>query len=375
MNPFKYGDPVSGEYFMERTDLKKTVSNFLMNQINVVLMGPRRFGKTSFILDLQIHLEKEGFTPLYVDVYNVTTHRDFLQQLVNTLSKQRSLTQKMASWLKSLPSRFKPEMSIEGDASSAGLKFSLAAYRLTEAQVKQLISNTLESLSQVSKKVCIAFDEFQTIGALDDSGWLEATIRSKMQLTKNASFLFSGSRHGMIHDMFNNTSRPFYRSCQLIDFSPPGPDFTDWIIKRFKKAGIACPSEPVDYLRKLVGDTSNYVQMACFHIVAGDFKTVDKKVVDEVLNRITSQNAYPYQTIVNSLTPVQQRVLRMAACEGEAIYSRDILEKYEIKSGAHVSQAINSLVAKQILDSSTGSGKAIFDDPLFAIWLKKEFGV
>ena len=85
------------------------------------------------------------------------------------------------------------------------------------------------------------------------------------------------------------------------------------------------------------------------------------------------QNAYAYQTILNSLTQIQQRALRLAAKEGESIYVKEVIQKYEIPSGPTLASAIKALKQKQILDEGTARGKAIFDDPLFAIWLKYEF--
>lgn len=374
MNPFKYGDPVEGDYYLERNELKKSVLTFIESQINIVLIGPRRYGKTSFILNLIKNLTHRDFTTIFVDVFNVTTHRDFLNQFIGAISQKQTLAKRVIKWLKTVPKQFQPAIEWEaGTDATPNLKFSLRAYKLDDDQVKQFIADALGSLEALAPKTFIAFDEFQTIGQLEDEGWLEATIRSKMQIQKNVSFLFSGSRHGIIHDMFNNPSRPFYRACQLIDFPKFGPEFTTWIIQRFKTAGIQCTPENVDYLRALVDDTPNYVQMACFHLVANEIGNIDHTAIDSVLRRITAQNSYPYQTILNSLSPIQQRVLRLAACEGKAIYTKEILEKYEIKTGAHVSQAIKSLVSKQILDESTGKGVVIFDDPLFKIWLKNEF--
>ena len=51
-NPFKFGDPVEGEYYLPHPDLAKMVTQFLENHIHVVLSGPRRFGKTSFVINL-----------------------------------------------------------------------------------------------------------------------------------------------------------------------------------------------------------------------------------------------------------------------------------------------------------------------------------
>ena len=70
-NPFKFGDPVEGSYYLKRPQLSKLVTQFLENQIHVVLIGPRRFGKTSFTLNLLKDLEKESYSCLFIDIFNI----------------------------------------------------------------------------------------------------------------------------------------------------------------------------------------------------------------------------------------------------------------------------------------------------------------
>ena len=239
--------------------------------------------------------------------------------------------------------------------------------------MKDLIQDMLGGLSALGQRVLVAIDEFQAVADLDDAGWLEATLRTRMQQASNTSFLFSGSRRSIIHDMLNNPKRPFYRSCQLIDFPAFGPDFTDWVIRRFKSVGVKCERPAVERLRMAVQDTPNYVQMACFHLVAQGVRRVGLADIDEVLRTIVKQNAYAYQTLLNSLSLMQQRALRLAAIVGEEIYSQETLRRFEISSGPALASAIRSLKSKQILDEATKRGKVIFDDPLFAIWLTSEF--
>ena len=113
--------------------------------------------------------------------------------------------------------------------------------------------------------------------------------------------------------------------------------------------------------------------MACFHLVAQGITEVDLKRIDEVLRTIVRQNSYAYQTLLNTLTAIQQRALRLAAKENEQIFSKDLLAQYEIPSGPTMASVVKALKQKQILDEGTAKGKVIFDDPLFAIWLRTEF--
>jgi hypothetical protein len=344
---------------------------FLDNRVHIVLIGPRRFGKTSFVLDTLRQLEARGKTCVFIDVFNVTSHRDFLQQVLRALRSRTTWSQRLRKWVESLP-RLRPKFSWEVDARTGETTFAVAPEAL-ERDIKDLIQDTILALGEIGDEVVVAIDEFQTIAELEDDGWLEATLRTLMQQLRNTAFLFTGSRRSVINDMLNNASRPFYRSCQPIEFPALEDSFSDWIVARFKSVGVSCSKNVVNSLRKLVQETPNYVQMACFHLVAQGVDKVDQEKIHEVLRTIVKQNAYSYQTLLNSLPLLQQRSLRLAAVESEGIFSKELLGKYEIPNGPALASSIKSLKRKQILDEGTAKGKVNFDDPLFAIWLRTEF--
>jgi hypothetical protein len=370
MNPFKFGDPVEGEYYLPRPELDKVVYHFLSNRIHVVLIGPRRFGKTSFIFNLLKKLEKEGYACPFVDIFNITSHRDFLQQMLRALTSQKTWIEAAKKWL----SNWRPKISADIDPISGQTTFGFSIDKSSEKDVKEMIQDVLAGLKNLGEKTVLVIDEFQKITELDDQGWLEATLRIHMQQLRNTSFLFTGSRKSLISDMLNNSSRPLYRSCQTIDFPSFGEELIDWVIQRFSEVNIAIEREAITFLKKAVQNTPNYVQMVCFHLVAAGYKKIGCQEVREVLKSVVRQNAYAYQTLLNSLTPIQQRTLRLAAKEEKQIFAKELLNKYEIPSAPALSSSIKALKAKGILDEEgTGKGTVIFDDPLFAIWLKESF--
>ncbi len=367
INPFQFGDPVEGDYYLPRPELENTVRQFLENRIHVVLIGPRRFGKTSFVLNLLEKLKKNGFTCLFVDVFNITSHKDFLQQMLRALRSKKGWLEELVTKI----SKIRPKVSAEIDPHTGNPSFGFALGQSTEGDVKEIIQDLLEGLEKLGARVIFTIDEFQKITEIDDRGWLEATLRTYMQRIKNASFLFTGSRKSIIYDMLNNHARPLYRSCQSIEFPSFGDEFTDWLITRFSKVNITCEREALQHLRRLVQDTPNYVQMVCFHLVAEGKTHVTTKEVENTLRTVVRQNAYAYQTLLNSLTLTQQRALRLAAREEKTLFAKDLLSKYEISSAPALASAIKSLKDKGILDEQgSGKGMVTFDDPLFSIWLK-----
>ncbi len=177
MNPFKFGDPVEGEYYLPRPELDKLVYQFVSNRIHVVLIGPRRFGKTSFVFNLLKKLEKEGYACPFVDIFNITSHRDFLQQMLRALKAKKNWTGDVKNWLLN----WKPKISADVDPLSGQTSFELSVDRSSEKDVKEMIQDLLASLKNLGEKVVLVIDEFQKITELDDQGWLEATLRTHMQ--------------------------------------------------------------------------------------------------------------------------------------------------------------------------------------------------
>ena len=111
--------------------------------------------------------------------------------------------------------------------------------------------------------------------------------------------------------------------------------------------------------------------MVCFYLVAQGVKHVTTREVEQALKTVVRQNAYAYQTLLNSLTLTQQRALRLAAKEGKQIFHKPFLAKYQIASAPALASAVKALKAKSVLDEEgTTKGSVVFDDPLFATWLR-----
>lgn len=65
MNPFRFGNVVTGEYFTNREDeIKEIVSEIKAGQ-HIVLMSPRRYGKSSLVnetMKIKYYHKKIRFT-------------------------------------------------------------------------------------------------------------------------------------------------------------------------------------------------------------------------------------------------------------------------------------------------------------------------
>jgi AAA+ ATPase superfamily predicted ATPase len=78
-NPFFFGEVVTGDNFTDRTDEIKKLTTELRGGHNIFLISPRRYGKTSLIINVLEHLNREGLFTFYIDLYKVASLRELLE--------------------------------------------------------------------------------------------------------------------------------------------------------------------------------------------------------------------------------------------------------------------------------------------------------
>ena len=104
----------------------------------------------------------------------------------------------------------------------------------------------------------------------------------------------------------------------------------------------------------------------------------DKIVKDEDFNNaledLLNQNSELFYRNTANLTSYQLNFLRALIDGVDSEYTKaDIINKYNLSSSSNVIRLIKSLEKKEIIDIS--NKKIYLLDPIFKIWLKKEFKI
>ena len=81
-NPFKYGTIVEGEFFTDRIDELKEIRQLLDSENHLILISPRRFGKSSLVQKAV----KESLRPYFsLNLQNVISVEDFASKLLREI--------------------------------------------------------------------------------------------------------------------------------------------------------------------------------------------------------------------------------------------------------------------------------------------------
>ncbi len=78
-NPFKFGTVVDGVHFTDREEEIAFISSHLRSENHLIMISPRRFGKTSLIRKI---LKESDRKHIYLDLQIVLSEEDFASQLL-----------------------------------------------------------------------------------------------------------------------------------------------------------------------------------------------------------------------------------------------------------------------------------------------------
>src|SRR2546429_3872991 len=84
-NPFEYSDPVLGDSFADRKAELQTLTARMLTGQNVVVISPRRYGKTSLILNAQGRVRRRGGRTGIANLFWCRTRQDVAQELANAV--------------------------------------------------------------------------------------------------------------------------------------------------------------------------------------------------------------------------------------------------------------------------------------------------
>ena len=78
-NPFKFGSIVDAPYFTNRSEEIKKVKTILASDNHLIIISPRRFGKTSLISKVIKEIDRPV---IFLDLQLITNTEDFAAQLL-----------------------------------------------------------------------------------------------------------------------------------------------------------------------------------------------------------------------------------------------------------------------------------------------------
>jgi len=362
MNPFRFGNVVTGEYFTNREkEIKEIVSETKAGQ-HIVLMSPRRYGKSSLVNEA---MKISGMKWFRINMELIADEVDLANYYVrNALSLSKF--EKIKHYLKSL--KIQPYIQIQPTTNEISVSFSAE-----RKDISTLLSDSLQLPETIArsmrKKVVIVFDEFQEIRRI--SPMLERKMRGIFQYHQNITYIFIGSQESMIREIFQNKKNPFYKFGRHISLHKiPVAEFSNFVIKRFSSQKIDAHGIVQDIL-KFTDCHPYYTQQLCHEIyILSEKKTLTKGIINKAIDQITTEHHADYSRWWNSLTNTERKVIIGIASGNYNPTSQEFIRKYGIKSASTSGSVVSKLIALGTLVKKNRE-KIKIEDPFWKEWILK----
>ena len=358
-NPFLIEGYAGPEYFCDRQEETATIEEALRNGRNLVLISPRRMGKTGLIQHLfhRLHGTGERVHTFYLDILPTQSLADFVSLLGKTvLGKLDATPKKMMARIGRFIKSVRPVLSVDSGSSVPQVSFDVAEDR-QETTLKEI----MDYLSSCEECCYIAIDEFQQIASYPEKG-VEALLRSHIQFMPQVRWVFSGSSMHLLQQMFLSTQRPFYQSAQILTLAPIREDsYRLFAQSFFERKGQMLTAAAFQHLYHSLGGHTWYLQSVLNRLYAtpGD---INEDTIDKTIGTLVRENAYAYQTLMGLLPSASISLLRAIAQEGavDAPTSSAFLTAHRLRAASTVSRALNTLMEKGFIYKSE-EGYRLYD--------------
>lgn len=363
------GKPVTGKDLIGREKEISIIMSLLRQGQSVVLIAPRRFGKTSVILELMERLKKENHFTAFIDIFAVPDILHLSSRITESVLANHKLDSLFRKMGKNLAQMIK---NIEFKKVIDEFEFVLSFASPGSDEWEQL-SDSIDFIESYSikhdRQICCGLDEFGDISKLDGEKIVKL-FRSKIQLQKNSSYIFSGSSESMMEILFLKKNSPFYRLARVIQLGYiEREEFFIYLKQSFKKMNL---SENDTFLNEILDFTRGhpyYTQLILQQInirrqIIPSAKTISmEELLEELL--IVERNYLEKLWEDTARRREHRFVVTKLAEEPESLY-RVIDHK-----SVNIPRTLKTLKGSgQVFRNE--KGRYILSDPLFAYWIRKK---
>ncbi|MDR3363645.1 MAG: hypothetical protein LBS91_01660 [Clostridiales Family XIII bacterium] len=349
-NPFKFGAVVEKEFFTDREKEAKEAKGVLESSNHLILISPRRYGKTSLVLKVVEPLKR----PLiYLDLQITTDAADMATQLLKRVLR-------INKWenVKKTIAGFRIVPTVELNPLTNGVDVTFRPSVGSGFTPLEDVLNLIDKVGEKGKRPIVVLDEFQEIASLDEN--LPKQLRSVIQHHTHVNYVFLGSAESMMRQIFESKKSPFYHFGYLMTMDKiPYANFLRYLETRFAKV----TSHARVVAEKILDFTDRhpyYTQQLAYYCYAflDDDDGCCEDIIDCVVNRIVETHGNDFEKLWNTISKTDKRILIMLS-EGEKTSS-------VLQPASTVYSGLKRLTKQGfVVKNKTYE----IDDPFFAKWI------
>lgn len=370
-NPFIVTGKIEPEYFCDRVNESARLIKSITNGNNLVVISPRRMGKTGLIQFCydKPEIANEYYT-FFIDILHTSSLREFTYLLGRTiydtlLPRSHKMVNLFIQTIKSINGKF----GFDPITNLPTFNIELGDIEKPEYTLEEIF----RYLANADKPCIVAIDEFQQIAKYPEKN-IEALLRTHIQKLKNSNFIFAGSERHMMQEMFISSARPFYNSADILELKAIVPEiYVPFVLEHFERRNKRISAENAKWVYDLFKGHTYYIQRTFNESFAdtADNEECTREIIDGAISNMVAYNDTIFREILSNIPEKQKALLYAIAKDGEAmqITSAQFIKRHALSSASSVQAAIKKLLERDIV---TEINKVYsVTDKLFAMWINR----
>ncbi len=359
-NPFKFGSIVEAPYFMNRVEETRKVKSILSSANHLIIISPRRYGKTSLINKVAKSLKRPF---IILDLQLITTQADFASQLLKRIYRIYP-AQKLKDLIKNF--RIAPSITLNPMSNAIDISYKATTSETAKTALEDVF-NLLEKLGTSEMKPIIIFDEFQEIKRIGDN--LDRFLRSVIQHHKNINYVFLGSQESLIREIFEKKKSPFYHFGYLFPLDKiPCNEFLLFLTANFKELTDEnnSVSEKILEVTKCHPYYTQQLAFTVWELLSNDHKI--KEPVATAVDELMRHHDIDYERLWNTINRTDMKVLIGMSISESSPLSEEFSKQNDTGASSTVFSSLKRLMQNGFIAKSSAGYE--IDDPFFKKWIK-----
>lgn len=340
---------------------------------NVVLYGPRNYGKTSLIKNIIIPQFKKAVPHSFVFFLDLFDIRD-IEHLCQLLHKElelsfaasfpaQSLMKKTKEFLQSL----QPQISL--DSLTAQPSLSLSSIRADRKPLE--LDDIFKLILTISKRhpTLIVLDEFQAITRIPK---LDATFRTLFQQLLDIPIIIMGSQKHMLIELFSKPTAPLANFGAHVEINPIDyEDYHAYIQERFNP--IILSTEVTTYIQDRMNRIPESINILSDHVLIKSqedhlLAVNDCSYINLVIHQLVENKRSFFEGLLISLSKNEENLLIAIAKVGTLSKpkSKTFISTIRISTSA-ITKILFRLLQYGFLEVNNGT--YAISDPFFQVYL------
>lgn len=373
-NPFVVTGKIEREYFCDRKVESKTIQKAINNGNNLVLISPRRMGKTGLVrYCYDFEFEKDEYYTFFIDILHTTSLQEFTYLLgrkiyETVLPKSKKMMTAFIHTLKSISGQF----GFDPISNTPTFDLSLGDIVRPELTLEEIFYY----LEHADRPCIVTIDEFQQIAKYPEKN-VEALLRTHIQNMGNCQFIFAGSEYHIMQEMFISAAHPFYNSADILELKPIDESiYADFVTSWMQRYERSIDSESIHRVYQLFRGNTYGMQKTFNEVFAlmNDGEVCTKELITEAINNIVDSKEPLFQELLSIIPEKQKPLLYAIAADGEVEKptSAAFIKKHKLVSASAVQYAAKQLMASGVITKL--HGKYSLNEQFFDIWINRMYG-